>query len=101
MTLAELRKKYIGKTVIKECLPSSLVLRSYGGKQYLSFWSGDEWVYSASITVDDDMRITGISCLTCKELVGEDAANTTYKPSRVSQNDYYMLDDELEEGTGK
>lgn len=65
MTLAELRKKYVGKKVAD----------SYANQHSIpiDLDADPEYQYFAEVTIDDDRKITHISRMTGRRLVGDDA----------------------------
>ena len=87
MTLAELRKKYVGKRVSD----------SYMNKHSISIDSDvGDYQYFAVVTIDDDRKITHISRMTGQRLVGDDATHVNYEDIRVSADDYGYIDYEIE-----
>lgn len=87
MTLAELRKKYVGKTVSD----------SYANQHSISIDldADPEYQYFAEVTIDDDRKITHISKMTGRCLVGDDATRVNYKNIRIRENDYDLIEDEI------
>ena len=87
MTLAELRKKYVGKKVSD----------SYANQHSISIESnGDDYEYFAEVTIDDDRIITHISRMTGRRLVGDDATRVNYENIRVGADDYDIIDYDIE-----
>ena len=88
MTLAELRKKYVGKKVSD----------SYANQHTISIDldADPEYKYFAEVTIDDDRKITRISRMTGRRLVGDDATRVNYENIRICADDYDIIDDEIE-----
>ena len=87
MTLAELRKKYVGKRVSD----------SYAKQHTISIDSdGGDYEYFAEVTIDDDRKITHISRMTGRRLVGDDATRVNYENIRVGADDYDIIDYDIE-----
>ena len=59
---------------------------------HLVKWSGEEYTYTISITLDDSFVIQKISPLKCERLCGDDARGSTYRGKRTDEYDYYRLD---------
>lgn len=87
MTLAELRKKYVGKRVSD----------SYANEHAIHIDSelGDN-EYFAVVTIDDDRKITHISRMTGRRLVGDEATHVNYENIRISADDYDFIDYDIE-----
>lgn len=96
MILKELRKKYIGKVIDEESLDDDFYISTDKNGRYLHIRTGDEYVYEASVYLDEQNVITGISRMTARMLVGDEATHVNYKPYRVHADDYDILDDCLE-----
>lgn len=96
MTLTEVRKKYLGKTVNVQGLDADeyRIYTDEKGK-HLVIDSGSVYVYHAKADLDDENRITRISRMTLQELMGDDATHVNYANRRVRANDYDELDDLL------
>ena len=88
MTLAELRKKYVGKRVAD----------SYANQHTISIDldADPEYQYFAEVTIDDDRKITHISRMTGRRLVGDDATRVNYENIRIRMDDYDLIEDEIE-----
>ncbi|MBR3019682.1 MAG: hypothetical protein IKH57_21820 [Clostridia bacterium] len=88
MTLAELRKKYVGKKVSD----------SYANQHTISIDldADPEYKYFAEVTIDDDRKITRISRMTGRRLVGDDATRVNYENIRICADDYDLIEDEIE-----
>lgn len=87
MTLAELRKKYVGKRVSD----------SYAKQHTISIDSdGGDYEYFAEVMIDDDRKITHISRMTGRRLVGDDATRVNYENIRVGADDYDIIDYDIE-----
>jgi len=88
MTLAELRKKYVGKKVAD----------SYANQHSIpiDLDADPEYQYFAEVTIDDDRKITHISRMTGRRLVGDDATRVNYKNMRIKADDYDLIEDEIE-----
>ena len=88
MTLAELRKKYVGKRVSD----------SYANQHSISIDldADPEYQYFAEVTIDDDRKITHISRMIGRRLVGDDATRVNYENIRINANDYDLIEDEIE-----
>lgn len=88
MTLAELRKKYVGKKVSD----------SYANQQSIpiNLDADPEYQYFAEVTIDDDRKITHISRMTGRRLVGDDATRVNYENIRINADDYDLVEDEIE-----
>ena len=87
MTLAELRKKYVGKRVAD----------SYANQHTISIDSdGGDYEYFAEVTIDDDRKITHISRMSGRRLVGDDATRVNYENIRIRADDYDLIEDEIE-----
>ena len=59
---------------------------------HLVKWSGEEYCYTISMTLDDDSTIIKISPLKCERLCFDDATGSGYRGKRVDEYDYYRLD---------
>lgn len=88
MTLAELRKKFVGKRVAD----------SYANQHTISIDldADPEYQYFAEVTIDDDRKITHISKMTGRRLVGDDATRVNYENIRIRADDYDLIEDEIE-----
>ena len=90
MTLAQLRKKYVGKRVAD----------SYAGQHSISIDSDTgDYEYFAEVTIDDDRKITHISRMTGRRLVGDDATRVNYENIRIGADEYDIIDYDIEEFT--
>ena len=94
-----LRKKYLNKKVPmirgKEGVLAELNCKTR--ELFLEFshlvrWSGDEYNYTITMTLDDDSVIRKISPLKCERLCFDDVSGSGYKGKRVDEYDYYRLD---------
>ena len=88
MTLAELRKKYVGKKVSEDYSDSYTIP--------IELDSNPEYQYYAEVEIDDDRKITYISRMTGKRLVGDEATHVNFENIRIRANDYDLIDDEIE-----
>ena len=88
MTLAELRKKYVGKRVAD----------SYANQHSIpiDLDADPDYQYFAEVTIDDDRKITHISKMTGRRLVGDDATRVNYENIRIRAYDYDLIEDEIE-----
>ncbi len=87
MTLAELRKKYVGKRVSD----------SYANQHSISIDSDTgDYEYFVEVTIDDDRKITHISRMTGRRLVGDDATHVNYENVRINADDYDFVDYDIE-----
>jgi hypothetical protein len=59
---------------------------------HLVKWSGDEYNYTITMTLDGNSTIIKISPLKCEQLSFDDASGSGYKGKRVDEYDYYRLD---------
>ena len=55
-----------------------------------------EYQYFAAVTIDDDRKITYISRMTGRRLVGDDATRVNYENIRINADDYDLIEDEIE-----
>jgi hypothetical protein len=94
-----LRKKYLKKRIFIDKFQKDV--SAYFDKvtnelelefSHLVKWSGDEYNYTITITLDDDSAIIKISPLKCERLCFDDATGSGYKGKRVDEYDYYRLD---------
>lgn len=97
--LKTLRKKFIRKKLVLENFQDGVWVDYSKASQevFLEFshlvkWSGDEYTYTVSLVVDEDMTIKKISALKCERLAGDDAFRSTYHGKRCDEYDYYRLD---------
>ena len=97
--IKSLRKKYLKKRISADRFPKdvSAYLNKATMELELEFshlvkWSGDEYNYTITITLDDDSAIIKISPLKCERLCFDDATGSGYKGKRVDEYDYYRLD---------
>ena len=88
MTLAELRKKYVGKRV------SDLYINQRSIPIDLD--ADPDYQYVAEVTIDDDRKITRISRMTGRRLVGDDATHVNYENIRINADDYDLIEDKIE-----
>ena len=87
MTLAELRRKYVGKRVSD----------SYANQHSIPIDSDTgDYQYFAEVTVNDDRRITHISRMTGRRLVGDDATRVNYENIRINADDYDLIEYDIE-----
>ncbi len=87
MTLAELRKKYVGKRVSD----------SYTNQHSISIDSDTgDYKYFAEVTIGDNRNITHISRMTGRRLVGDDATRVNYENIRIGADDYDIIDYDIE-----
>ena len=92
MTLQELRKKYIGKTLNVDDLDDDISMYTDENGKHIHIRTGDEYVYEAYADLDEGNKIIRISRMTCRRLVGDEATHVNYEPCRVNADDYDMLD---------
>jgi hypothetical protein len=97
--LKTLRKKYLKRTIHPDRLSEDIAvfLNKHTKELELEFsqlvkWSGDEYNYTDTMTLDDDSVILKISPLKCGRLCFDDASGSGYKGKRVDEYDYYRLD---------
>ena len=97
--LKTLRKKFLGKKLVLENFPDGVWVDYSKASQevFLEFshfvkWSGDEYTYTISLVVEDDMVIRKISSPKCQRLAGDDAFRSSYRGKRCDEYDYYRLD---------
>ena len=97
--IKSLRKKYLKKRVFIDRFQNNV--SAYFNKatkelelefSHIVKWSGDEYNYIITITLDDDSSITKISPLKCERRCFDDATGSGYKGKRVDEYDYYRLD---------
>lgn len=97
--IKSLRKKYLKKRISVDRFREDV--SAYFNKatmeldlefSHLVKWSGDEYTYTVTITLDNDSAITKISPLKCERLCFDDATGSGYKGKRVDEYDYYRLD---------
>lgn len=88
MTLAALRKKYVGKRVSD----------SYANQHSIpiNLDADPEYQYFAEVTIDDDRKITHISRMSGRRLMGDDATRVNYENIRINADDYDLIEDEIE-----
>ena len=85
LTLPLLRKKYKGKKVDLSKLPeyecsfSKDTLQMDWEFTYLAKWSGDEFEYDATVTLNEDLTIKQIGALHCRRYTGSDATLEGYR----------------------
>ena len=60
-------------------------------------WTGDSTMYTGTVAVDENMRITDVSPLVCERLLGDDARGSGYRASRADSHDYFLFDIKLSE----
>ena len=97
--IKSLRKKYLKKRIFIDRFQKdvSAYFNNATMELYLEFshlvkWSGDEYTYTITLTLDNDSAITKISPLKCERLCFDDATGSGYKGKRVDEYDYYRLD---------
>lgn len=97
--LKTLRKKFLRKKLVLENFQDGVWVDYSKASQevFLEFnhlvrWSGDEYTYTVSLVVDEDMTIKKIYALKCERLAGDDAFRSTYRGKRCDEYDYYRLD---------
>ena len=97
--IRSLRKKYLKKSIYVDRFDKdvSVYFDKRTGELELEFthlvkWSGDEYNYTVTMTLDDSSVITRISPLKCERLCFDDATGSGYKGKRVDEYDYYRLD---------
>lgn len=97
--IKSLRKKYLKKRISIDRFQEDV--SAYFNKatkeldlefSHLVKWSGDEYNYTITITLDNASTITKISPLKCERLCFDDATGSGYKGKRVDEYDYYRLD---------
>jgi hypothetical protein len=97
--IKSLRKKYLKKRISVDRFQEDV--SAYFNKatmeldlefSHLVKWSGDEYIYTVTITLDNDSAITKISPLKCERLCFDDVTGSGYKGKRVDEYDYYRLD---------
>ncbi len=97
--IKSLRKKYLKKRISADRFQDDV--SAYFNRvtkeldlefSHLVKWSGDEYNYTITITLDNDSAITKISPLKCERLCFDDATGSGYKGKRVDEYDYYRLD---------
>ena len=97
--IRSLRKKYLKKRISADRFQEDV--SAYFNKvtkelelefSHLVKWSGDEYTYTITLTLDDDSAIVEISPLKCERLCFDDATGSGYKNKRVDEYDYYRLD---------
>ena len=105
--IKSLRKKYAKKKILIDKFRKGVWVdfNQKSKELYLEFthlvsWSGDEYTYTITITIDDDFIIQKISALKCERLAGDDARGSSYKGKRTDEYDYYRLDCILSEAVG-
>ena len=94
-----LRKKYLNKKIYIDRFDTNVsVYIDKNTKElelefsHLVKWSGDEYTYTITMSLDDNSVITKISPLKCERLCFDDARGSGYKGKRVDEYDYYRLD---------
>lgn len=97
--IKSLRKKYLKKTIYPDRLsPDITTFFNKSTKElelefsHLVKWSGDEYNYTITLTLDDDSVIIKVSPLRCERLCFDDASGSGYKGKRIDEYDYYRLD---------
>lgn len=97
--LKSLRKKYLNKVINHERFSSDITtfFDKHTKELELEFshlvkWSGDEYNYTVTMTLDDASVILKISPLKCERLCFDDARGSGYKGKRIDEYDYYRLD---------
>lgn len=97
--IKSLRKKYLKKRICVDSFQNDVsVFFNKATKEldlefsHLVKWSGDEYNYTTTITLDNDSTIIKISPLKCERLCFDDATGSGYKGKRVDEYDYYRLD---------
>ena len=94
-----LRKKYLNKRIYIDRFEKnvSVYFDKHTKELELEFshlvkWSGDEYNYTITMTLDDNSVIQKISPLKCERLCFDDARGSGYKGKRIDEYDYYRLD---------
>ena len=102
-----LRKKYLNRTIHTDRFSTDIeTFFDQRTKElelefsHLVKWSGDEYNYTITMTLDDDSVILKISPLKCERLCFDDASGSGYKGKRVDEYDYYRLDCVLVKAVG-
>ena len=97
--IKSLRKKYINKKICvnKFCKEVSSFFNPKTNELEIEFshlvkWSGDEYTYTITFTLDCDSKIEKIVPLKCEKLSFDDAFRSGYRNKRVDEYDYYRLD---------
>ena len=97
--IKSLRKKYLKMRIhidrLQKGVSADLIKNT--NELYLEFshlvkWSGEEYTYTVTMTLDSDSVIQKISPLKCEQLCFDDASGSGYKGKRVDEYDYYRLD---------
>ena len=97
--IKSLRKKYLNRAIHTDRFSTDI--ETFFDKRtkelelefsHLVKWSGDEYNYTITMTLDDDSVILKISPLKCERLCFDDAMGSGYKGKRVDEYDYYRLD---------
>lgn len=97
--IRSLRKKYLNRRIFIDRFQKDV--SAYFNKvtmeldlefSHLVKWSGDEYNYTITMTLDDDSAIIKISPLKCERLCFDDTTGSGYKGKRVDEYDYYRLD---------
>ena len=99
INIRSLRKKYLNKRIFIERFQKDVSTFFNKAKKELELefshlvkWSGDEYNYTITLTLDEDSAIIKISPLKCERLIFDDATGSGYKGKRVDEYDYYRLD---------
>ena len=97
--IKSLRKKYLNRTIHTDLFGSDIeTFFDQRTKElelefsHLVKWSGDEYNYIITMTLDDASVIRKISPLKCERLCFDDVSGSGYKGKRVDEYDYYRLD---------
>lgn len=97
--IKSLRKKYLNRILHADRFSTDI--ETFFNKQtkelelefsHLVKWSGDEYNYIITMTLDDESVIRKISPLKCERLCFDDVSGSGYKGKRVDEYDYYRLD---------
>lgn len=104
--IKSLRKKYLKKRIAIYKLQggvSAYIIKDTGELEiefsHLVKWSGEEYNYTITMTLDSDSVIKKISPLKCERLCFDDIRGSGYKVKRVDEYDYYRLDCVLDPAT--
>jgi hypothetical protein len=99
INISSLRKKYLNKRIFIDRFQKDVSTFFNKVKKELELefshlvkWSGDEYNYTITLTLDEDFAIIKISPLKCERLSFDDATGSGYKGKRVDEYDYYRLD---------
>lgn len=105
--IKSMRKKYLNRIIHTDRFSSDITtfFNKHTKELELEFshlvkWSGDEYTYTITMTLDGDSVIQKISPLKCERLCFDDARGSGYKGKRVDEYDYYRLDCVLTKAVG-